>query len=31
MKAVPFTEIHFVYVELLFLVEVALFSGSRAL
>ena len=29
MKAVPFTEIHFVYLELLFLVEVVLYSERR--
>ena len=31
MEAVPFTRIHFVYLELFSLVEVALFSGSRAI
>ena len=31
MEAVPCTRIHFVYLELFSLVEVALFSGSRAI
>ena len=30
MEAVPFTGIQFVYLELFFLVEVAVFCGSRA-
>ena len=30
MKAIPFSEKHFIYLESLFLVEVAAFSGSHA-